>query len=299
MTVLHMRLVVEAADYDEAVAFYRGVLGAPEEMFVDSGDAANVTILDMGRATLELSTPEQVDLIDRVEVGARVSPRLRIAFEVSDAESAVRDLTAAGRASLRHRPGPRKRRPGQRRAHGCPADPRLTCGQRSPGTGTGSTGHTTRRTAGGAARRSRWRPTRAPSRCGCCGAPRARPASMSPFRRPSPRPCRRHGGHRNIAECRRGTVVLVPRRGAWWDKDSWTGAPSWVLILRTIGATSRSSLQTLPLDLLTPESTNAPRPTSSSAPPADRPANPDQRPEPVRAAVDYREGLPTSGTAAP
>ena len=103
MTVLQMRLVVEAADYDEAVAFYRDVLGAPEELFVDSGDGAKVTILDMGRATLELSTPEQVDLIDRVEVGARVSPRLRVAFEVSDAESAVHDLTAAG-ATLLARP---------------------------------------------------------------------------------------------------------------------------------------------------------------------------------------------------
>ena len=67
--VLQMRLVVEAADYDEAVTFYRDVLGAPEELFVDSGDGARVTILDVGRATLELSTPEQVDLIDRVEVG--------------------------------------------------------------------------------------------------------------------------------------------------------------------------------------------------------------------------------------
>ena len=96
MAVLQMRLVVEAADYDEAVAFYRDVLGAPVELFVDSGDGAQVTILDVGRATLELSTPEQVDLIDRVEVGHRVSPRLRVAFEVADAETATRDLTAAG-----------------------------------------------------------------------------------------------------------------------------------------------------------------------------------------------------------
>ena len=28
--VLQMRLVVEAADYEQAVAFYRDVLGAPE-----------------------------------------------------------------------------------------------------------------------------------------------------------------------------------------------------------------------------------------------------------------------------
>ena len=96
MTVLQMRLVVETADYDEAVAFYRDVLGAPEELFVDSGEGARVTILDMGRATLELSTPEQVELIDRVEVGRRVSPRLRIAFEVADVEGTTSRVTAAG-----------------------------------------------------------------------------------------------------------------------------------------------------------------------------------------------------------
>ena len=96
MTVLQMRLVVEADDYDEAVAFYRDVLGAPEELFVDSGNGAKVTILEVGRATLELSTPQQVDLIDQVEVGRRVSPRLRVAFEVADAERTTRRLTDAG-----------------------------------------------------------------------------------------------------------------------------------------------------------------------------------------------------------
>jgi len=94
--VRQMRLVVEAADHDAAVAFYRDVLGAQEELFVDSGGGARVTILDVGRATLELSTPQQVDLIDRVEVGRRVSPRLRVAFEVADAERATRRLTEAG-----------------------------------------------------------------------------------------------------------------------------------------------------------------------------------------------------------
>lgn len=94
--VLQMRLVVEAPDHDAAVAFYRDVLGAREELFVDSGDGARVTILDAGRATLELSTPQQVDLIDRVEVGRRVSPQLRVAFEVADAEGATSRLTHEG-----------------------------------------------------------------------------------------------------------------------------------------------------------------------------------------------------------
>ena len=96
MPVLQMRLVVEATDYDDAVTFYRDALGASEELVVDSGDGARVTILDVGRATLELSTPEQVGLIDRVEVGRRVSPRLRVAFEVADADDTARHLIAAG-----------------------------------------------------------------------------------------------------------------------------------------------------------------------------------------------------------
>lgn len=94
--VLQMRLVVEAADHDAALAFYRDVLGGTEELVLDSGDGARVAILDVGRATLELSTPEQVDLIDRVEVGRRVSPRLRVAFEVADVEEATTRLTDAG-----------------------------------------------------------------------------------------------------------------------------------------------------------------------------------------------------------
>jgi catechol 2,3-dioxygenase-like lactoylglutathione lyase family enzyme len=94
--VLQMRLVVEADDYDEAVAFYRDVLGAREELVVDSEGGASVTILDVGRATLELSSPAQVDLIDAVEVGRRVSPRMRVAFEVADAVRVTTELAAAG-----------------------------------------------------------------------------------------------------------------------------------------------------------------------------------------------------------
>lgn len=94
--VLQMRLVVEAPDYDEAVAFYRDVLGAPEELAVESEGGALVTILDVGRATLEISNPAQVAMIDHVEVGRRVAPRLRVAFEVSDAQGVTSDLVDGG-----------------------------------------------------------------------------------------------------------------------------------------------------------------------------------------------------------
>ena len=94
--VLQMRLVVEAADYDEALRFYRDLLGAEVELQIHGDAGEKVTILDVGRATLELSNPAQVDMIDRVEVGRRVSPHLRVAFEVTDAVQTTGDLVDAG-----------------------------------------------------------------------------------------------------------------------------------------------------------------------------------------------------------
>jgi predicted enzyme related to lactoylglutathione lyase len=54
--VLQLRLVVEAEDFEEAVSFFRDVLGLPEE----------------------------------------VAPRLRVAFEVADSRQATSELVAAG-----------------------------------------------------------------------------------------------------------------------------------------------------------------------------------------------------------
>jgi predicted enzyme related to lactoylglutathione lyase len=94
--VLQLRLVVEADDYDQAVAFYRDVLGLREELVVESKGGAKVTIFEVGRATLELSNPAQAAMIDDVEVGRRVSPRLRVAFEVADAGAVTDDLVKGG-----------------------------------------------------------------------------------------------------------------------------------------------------------------------------------------------------------
>jgi uncharacterized glyoxalase superfamily protein PhnB len=98
--VLQMRLVVETADYDEAVRFYRDVLGAEEELVVHGEHGEKVTILDVGRATLELSNPAQVAMIDDVEVGRRVAPPLRVAFEVADVDAATAELVAGGAALI-------------------------------------------------------------------------------------------------------------------------------------------------------------------------------------------------------
>ena len=94
--VLQMRLVVEAEDYDAAVAFYRDALGLEEEAAFGGEGDARVMILDAGRATLELINPAQKLLIDEVEVGRPVAPKFRLAFEVTDAAGTTETLTAAG-----------------------------------------------------------------------------------------------------------------------------------------------------------------------------------------------------------
>ncbi|ACZ91440.1 VOC family protein [Streptosporangium roseum] len=95
MTVRELRLVVTAADYDEALRFYRDVLGLPERAAFASPDG-RVTILEAGRATLEIADPGQAEFIDRVEVGQRVAGHIRVAFEVDDSPATTAKLAGAG-----------------------------------------------------------------------------------------------------------------------------------------------------------------------------------------------------------
>lgn len=94
--VRQLRLVVEADDYEAALAFYRDVLGLPEQAAFSGDGGARVAILDAGRATLEIANPAQKTMIDDVEVGRQVAPRLRVAFEVDDAEQTTQRLVEAG-----------------------------------------------------------------------------------------------------------------------------------------------------------------------------------------------------------
>ncbi|KWV29332.1 VOC family protein [Micromonospora rifamycinica] len=94
--VRQLRLVVEAEDYDAAVAFFRDALGLPEQAAYSGAGDARVVILEAGRATLEIANPAQKRMIDDVEVGRQVAPRLRLAFEVDDTAAVTGRLVAAG-----------------------------------------------------------------------------------------------------------------------------------------------------------------------------------------------------------
>jgi catechol 2,3-dioxygenase-like lactoylglutathione lyase family enzyme len=95
-SVNELRLVVTVDDYDAALAFYRDALGLHEQAAYAAPNGGRVTILDAGRATLELADAAQADFIDEVEVGRRVAGKIRVAFEVSNSREATRRLTAAG-----------------------------------------------------------------------------------------------------------------------------------------------------------------------------------------------------------
>jgi lactoylglutathione lyase len=92
--VHELRLVVTAEDYDDALHFYRDVLGLPERAEVVSGEGGRVTILEAGRATLELADPRQAEFID--EVGRRVAGHVRVALKVDDTAAVTTELAAAG-----------------------------------------------------------------------------------------------------------------------------------------------------------------------------------------------------------
>jgi len=91
-----LRVVVAAEEYDAAVGFYRDALGMREQAAFAGPGGAEVTILDAGRATLEIANPAQRAYIDEVEVGREVAPRIRLAFEVDDVAGVTRALLAAG-----------------------------------------------------------------------------------------------------------------------------------------------------------------------------------------------------------
>jgi len=93
--VRELRLALTVENYPEALAFYRDVLGLP---MIESWDepGGSGAVLAAGRATLELLSVQQAELVDRVEVGERVAGPVRVALEVGDSERTARSLIAGG-----------------------------------------------------------------------------------------------------------------------------------------------------------------------------------------------------------
>ncbi len=93
--VTELRVALTVEDFDQALAFYRDVLGL-EQVADWSSAAGRVVVLDAGRATLELFDRAQAEAVDAVEAGRRVSGPVRFALPVADSEAAAERLVAAG-----------------------------------------------------------------------------------------------------------------------------------------------------------------------------------------------------------
>jgi catechol 2,3-dioxygenase-like lactoylglutathione lyase family enzyme len=97
--VRELRLALTVERYEEAVAFYRDVLGLPLLEAFD-GPGGGGVVLDAGRATLELLATAQAELVDQIEVGSRVAGPVRVALEVDDSAATASRLVAGGAEAL-------------------------------------------------------------------------------------------------------------------------------------------------------------------------------------------------------
>jgi methylmalonyl-CoA/ethylmalonyl-CoA epimerase len=93
--VHEFRITLTVEDFDAAVRLYRDALGLPQ-LEDWSSDQGRVLLLDAGRATLELFDQAQAAMVDDLEVGERVSGKVRFALRVPDADEAAATLTEAG-----------------------------------------------------------------------------------------------------------------------------------------------------------------------------------------------------------
>src|SRR5262249_7451283 len=100
--VRELRVALTVDQFEQTLAFYRDGLNltVAQAWATPGGQGA---VLEAGRATLELIDAAQADLIDQVEVGARVAGPVRLAFQVPQVDVAVDAAQAAG-AQLLHAP---------------------------------------------------------------------------------------------------------------------------------------------------------------------------------------------------
>jgi predicted enzyme related to lactoylglutathione lyase len=100
--VIELRVALTTESFDRLAAFYREGLGLePSQVWPE--DQGRALVLNLGRATLEVFDEQQASTVDRIEVGSRVSGRVRFALQVPDLEAATSRLQEHG-AKLVHAP---------------------------------------------------------------------------------------------------------------------------------------------------------------------------------------------------
>ena len=86
--------------YDQALTYLRDVLGMEPVVTYENPGDDRVTILDAGRATLEIATTAHARVIDAIERSSEPAPQFRLAIEAGDAAGTTDALVGAGAAPL-------------------------------------------------------------------------------------------------------------------------------------------------------------------------------------------------------
>jgi methylmalonyl-CoA/ethylmalonyl-CoA epimerase len=98
--VLELRVALTTEEYERMVKFYCDGLGLePSQVWPE--EQGRATVLDLGRATMEIFDEKQAQTIDQIEVGRRVSERIRFAIQVPDLKAAMERCLQNG-ATLVH-----------------------------------------------------------------------------------------------------------------------------------------------------------------------------------------------------
>ena len=93
--IRELRVALTVGDLDGAAALYGGGLGLPVVEEWEDGEGRGM-LLSAGPATIELLDRPHAELVDRIEVGERVSGPVRLAFEVPDIEASTATLGEKG-----------------------------------------------------------------------------------------------------------------------------------------------------------------------------------------------------------
>lgn len=100
--ILELRVAITTDEYEKLSSFYLDGLGLePSQIWPE--DQGKALVLDLGRATLEVFDEKQANTVDQIEVGRRVSGKIRFALQVPDLDAAMDRLLATG-ARLVHDP---------------------------------------------------------------------------------------------------------------------------------------------------------------------------------------------------
>jgi methylmalonyl-CoA/ethylmalonyl-CoA epimerase len=100
--ILELRVALTTNEYEKLASFYLDGLGLqPSQVWPE--DQGRALVLDLGRATLEVFDEMQANTVDQLEVGRRISDKIRFALQVPDLTAAIERLTTHG-AKLVHPP---------------------------------------------------------------------------------------------------------------------------------------------------------------------------------------------------